>query len=132
MSIQIKSLMNTLPVRDDSPADNQDTFNLIPTANEVYSLYTVPDAKVAIVKSIRLTNVNINAQTVNISLYFNRPKLGFNRRRSLLPKPMSMPAATTYIDDAEITLEAGDSIQGECNLANAIHYVISGVEREVT
>jgi hypothetical protein len=135
MSIQIKSLSNTAPTKDLSLAAPLDTFNIIPTANEVYTLYSAPDdstnTKAAIVKSIRL--VNILSSTVNISLYLNRPNgSGQNRRRLLAPKNLPIPPSGCYVDDAEITLEPGDKIQAETPHAMAIHYVISGVERDAT
>jgi hypothetical protein len=137
MSVQIKSLSNSAPTKDISLAAPLDTFNIIPTANEVYTLYSAPNdsinsnKKAAIVKSIRL--VNILAQTVNISLYLNRPTAsGQNRRRLLAPKNLPIPQSGAYIDDAEITLEPGDKIQAETPHAMAIHYVISGVERDAT
>jgi len=135
MSVQIKSLTNNAPVRDLSLAAPLDTFNIIPSANQVYDLYTAPNEssnkKAAIVKSIRLTN--ILAQTVDISLYLNKPTAnGLNRRRLLAPKGLLIPQKGAYIDDAEITLEPGDKIQAESGTAMAIHYVISGVERDAT
>jgi hypothetical protein len=70
---------------------------------------------------------------VNFSLYLNRPTMsGQNRRRLLAPKNLTIPQGGAYIDDAEITLEPGDSIQGETAQAMAVHYVISGVERDAT
>ena len=135
MSIQIKSLSNPAPVRDDSLAAPLDTYNIIPTANQVYDIYTAPNDttnnKSTIVKSVRLAN--IKAQTVAISLYYNRPNAsGQNRRRLLTPEGLAMLANSTYIDDGEITLEPGDKIQLKADVANAIQYVLSGVEREVT
>jgi len=85
----------------------------------------------AIVKSIRLAN--IKGQTVNISLYFNRPDAnGKNRRRLLTPEGMGVASGSTYIDDSELTLEPGDKLQLKVNSANAIQYVISGVERDLS
>ena len=135
MSIEIKSLSNPAPVKDISLSAPLDSFNIIPTANEVYDIYTAPnettDKKSAIVKSIRL--VNIKAETVNLSLYFNRPdENGKNRRRLLTPDGLGLGSNSTYIDDGEITLEPGDKLQLRANSANAIQYVLSGVEREVT
>jgi hypothetical protein len=44
MSVQIKALTNGSPVIDtSSPAPPNDYFNLIPTANAVYDLYTAPN-----------------------------------------------------------------------------------------
>ena len=131
MSVQIKSLTNSSSVLGSlMPAANDD-FNLIPLPNTVYRLYTAPAAKAAIVKSIRVTN--IKSQTINITLYLNRPDAdGRYRRRLLAPKNMTIPPNGACIDDSEITLEPGDSIEGECAQGNSVHYIISGMERDVT
>ena len=44
---------------------------------------------------------------------------------------MSLGAGLLYIDDDEITPEAGDRLQASANTANAVQYLISGVERDV-
>lgn len=76
--------------------------------------------------------VNLLSQTINISLYLNRPdNNGFARRRFLASKQLAIPQQGAYIDDAEITLSPGDKIQAQATFDNAVHYVISGVEREV-
>jgi hypothetical protein len=130
MSVEIKQLTMLEPVFDDQAEATDDTFNLIPEANKVYTLYTAPANKAVIVKSVRVTN--ILSQTVQINLYLNRPANNLPRRRLLAPKNLPIPQQSTYIDDAEITLEPGDSIQALCLQNNGVHYVISGVEREVT
>lgn len=134
MSVQIKSLTNGVPTPDTSP-DIADSFNTIPAANTVHDIYTAPKGssvnRAAVVKGIRL--VNIKAETVNISLYFNRPDQdGRSRRRLLAPKGMGLLAGATYIDDGEISMEPGDSLQMEASQADAIQYIISGVERDLT
>ena len=129
MSVQIKSLTDPAPTVDIALQAVADNFNLIPKANTVYTLYTAPTNKAAIVKSIRM--VNILAQTVEISLYLNKSDSnGFGRRRRLVPLT-PIPQKGAIIDDSEITLEPGDRIQASADVGNAIHYVISGVEREV-
>jgi hypothetical protein len=136
MSVEIKSLTAGAPVKDTSLAAQNDPFNLIASANEVYSLYTAANEatgkKAAIVKGIRLVNAHATA-TVKVTLYFNRPNptTGRSRRRLLGPPDVALPAGFTYIDDGEITLEPGDKIQAKVDTANAIQFVISGVERDV-
>jgi len=135
MSVQIKSLTNDPPVKDTSLAAPNDPFNVIATANEVYSLYTAANEetnkKSTIVKGIRLANTHATA-AVKVTLYFNRANAaGLNRRRLLSPPDVQLPAGFTYIDDGEITLEPGDKIQAKADTANVIQYVISGVERDV-
>jgi hypothetical protein len=134
MAIQIKSLNNgEAPVKDTSIAAMTDNFNKILTANEVYDLYSAPSTpggrKSAIVKSIRV--VNTHTSTVTVNLYFCRPNSsGQNRRRQLSPVDLALGAGQVYIEDDEITLEPGDKIQGKANIADKIHFLISGVERD--
>jgi hypothetical protein len=135
MSVQIKSLTNSAPVKDNSLAAPNDSFNIIPTQDEIYDLYTAAnessDKKAAIVKGVRLINSHATA-AVKVTLYFDRPNTaGQNRRRLLSPPDVELPAGFTYIDDGEITLEPGDKIQAKADTANVIQYIISGVEREV-
>ena len=91
MSIQVKSLTLGPPVADSALAAQNDNFNVIPTANVVFDLYTAKNDTVnqvfksAIVKSIRVLNTSTSA-TVKITLYFNRPNTsGQYRRRQLTP-----------------------------------------------
>lgn len=136
MSVQIKSLTNSAPVKDASLAAPLDTFNVIPTANEVYDLYSAQNdssaKKAAIVKSIRVINTHATS-TVKVNLYFNRPNAtGQNRRRPLISTDTALLPGFSLIDEGEITLEPGDKIQGKADTANVIQYLISGVERDAT
>ena len=133
MSVQIKALTIGIPVMDDpgmavTGADAD--FNLIPDANKVFTLYMASTGKSAIVKGMRF--VNTHTAAVTMSIWFNRPISGKYRRRLLAPADLSLPAGFTYIDEGEITLEAGDKIQAKASVADVIQYVISGVERDVT
>ncbi|MBI1839302.1 MAG: hypothetical protein HYR88_00420 [Verrucomicrobia bacterium] len=135
MSLSIKELTNTSTSIDNSIAAVVDSFNVIPTANVVYDLYTAPNSsptsvKAAIVKGIRLANIGATAAKVN--LYFMRLNAtGQNRRRQLSPVDLTLQPGYLYIDDSELSLEPGDRIQGKCDTANAIQFVISGAERDV-
>ncbi len=130
MSVQIKSLTNGAPTEDSSLQAVNDNFNIIPKANTVYTLYTAPAGKAVIVKSIRM--VNILAQTVEISLYLNKPDANGHGRRRLLAPTLTILQKGAYIDDVEITMEPGDKIQAKADGNNGVHYVISGIEREVS
>jgi hypothetical protein len=142
MSIEIKSLTNGTPTPDDKNQRPIAAFNTIPNldvmpnSNPVFNLYTVPLNKTALIQNIRVKN--LLKHTVSLSLYMNRPtKLNGNtvhQRLLLLPRATSVLAGHTLIDDAELTLEAGDSIQGEVYGEDgpAIQYAISGVECDVT
>jgi len=136
MSIQVKSLTLGPPVADIALAAQNDNFNVIPTANVVFDLYTAKNDtvnqvfKAAIVKSIRVLNTSSSA-TVKITLYFNRPNTsGQYRRRQLTPADVPLAPGFEYIDDDEITLEPGDKIQAKADTAGIIQYLISGVERD--
>src|ERR1043166_918611 len=124
MSLQIKSLTTATgaPTLDNSSAAPNDNFNLIPTANAVYTLYSAANdstnnnKKTAIVKGIRM--VNTHTATVKVILYFNRPNAsGQYRRRFLAPVDIALAPGLSFIDDGEITLEPGDSIQAKADVA---------------
>ncbi len=133
MSVQIKELTNSAPTIDNSNPAVGDSFNIIPTANQVYDLYTaLNDAsskKTTLVKSIRL--VNTHTAAVKVNLYFMRLNTtGQNRRRLISPVDMSLSPGLMYVDGDELTLEPGDRIQAKADVGGVIHYVISGVERD--
>ena len=86
------------------------------------AIYTVPGGTSAIIKTITLVNTDAVARTVN--LYVNAT--GANRR--IIPKDMEMGVDYQYIFDDELTLETGDSIQGDASAAAVIDYVINGIE----
>jgi hypothetical protein len=135
MSLQIKSLGAGAPVLDNSLSAPNDNFNVIPTPNAVYILYTAANEtnnrKTTIVKGIRLVNSHASA-TVKVSLYFNRPNsVGQNRRRLVAPPDLTLAPGGVFVDDGEITLEPGDQIQAKADVGNALHYIISGVERDM-
>lgn len=138
MSIQIKSLTTGAPVLDHPGTEGNapnEAFNIIPTADQVYTLYAAVNAsgimKSAIVKGIRI--INTHTAAVTVTLWFNRPPPGTDkyRRRLLAPADIALPPGASLIDDSEITLEPGDKIQAKASVANVIQYLISGVERDV-
>src|SRR5258708_35293755 len=123
MAIQVKELTNAAPTLDNSLPAQNDNFNVIPSANSVYDIYTVATAKAAVVKAIRF--VNVASGSVKINIYFMRPNsTGQSRRRQLSPVDLSLAAGFLYIDETEITLEAGDRIQAKADTANAIQYTV--------
>ena len=135
MSVEIKSLTNAAPTADNSLAAPNDNFNIIPTANTVYTLYTAANddgnKKSAIVNSLRILNTSATV-TVKITLYFNRPNAsGLSRRRQLTPADVPLPPGFAYIEDDEITMEPGDKIQAKADTAGVIQYLLSGVERDI-
>ena len=100
MSIQIKSLTMTVPTKELSLAAPLDTFNTVPTANEVYDLYTAPNsggfARSAIAKTIRLVNTHAT-NAVKVSLYYNKPMPTARTAAACWPRPIycSPPAPPT-------------------------------------
>jgi len=135
MSVAIRSLTNGTPVRDQTqPAPPTDSFNLLPTEDEVYNLYTAPangENQSVIVRNIRLTNID-PTNTVKVTVWFNRPDaMGNHRRIRISPEDLPLPPGFAYLEDGEITLEPGDSIQAKADRAKAIQFLISGIEREV-
>ncbi len=102
--------------------------NVPPVAGPLYpsltpSDNTVPASKTTIVKSMRFVNTDTQARTINI--YYKRAT-----SRLISPVNMTLGAGSLAIDDQEITMEAGDLIQGDASVASKIDYVISGIERD--
>ena len=56
---------------------------------------------------------------------------GQYRRRQITPVDMVLQPGFIYIDDDELTLEPGDRVQAKADTANAIQYVISGLEQDM-
>lgn len=86
-------------------------------------LYTVPGNTKTIIKTIKLVNTNTTAETVNLYL---TPSGGTARR--IIPKDLSLGIGYLLVVDDELTLEAGDKIQGDTTTASKVDYTISGVE----
>jgi hypothetical protein len=91
--------------------------------NTKTTLYTVPDGKTAIIRSIVLVNSNTTtARTVNLYVNF-----GAGSRRVIPPNSI-MAASSKYEDVSALTLEAGDIIEGDADVAANVDYIISGVQ----
>lgn len=86
------------------------------------TLYTCPADTQTIIKTITLVNTDATARTVN--LYINT---GVSRR--IIPKNMELGISYSFIFDDELTLEAGDLIEGDASAANVVDYTINGVEQ---
>lgn len=87
------------------------------------ALYTVGASTQTIIKTITLVNTDTNARTVNLYICVSG---GTSRR--IIPKDMSLDIKYCFIFDDELTLEAGDKIEGDASVANKVDYVINGVE----
>lgn len=88
------------------------------------TLYTVPVATTTIIKTISYVNTDSVARNVNLYL---KPSGGISRR--IIPKDMELGAGYMMVYDNEITLEAGDVIEGDATTANVVDYTVSGVEK---
>ena len=90
------------------------------------TLYTVPTATQAIIRTITL--VNTSSAEVKVNLYLRLD--GTNSRR-ILPKDMKLRATQNggmAVDDNVHTLEAGDLLEGDAATASAVDFVIEGTE----
>jgi len=86
-------------------------------------LYTVPASTRALIKTIKVVNLNTTAETINLYL---KPSGG--TARCIIPKNLSLGAGYLLVVDDELTLEAGDKLQGSATTAAMVDYTISGVE----
>ena len=93
-------------------------------ANTKGTLYTVAGSTETIVKTITYVNTDSSARTVN--LYVKRS--GSTSRR-IIPKDMTLGIGYMAVYDSEITLEAGDIIEGDASAATVVDYTINGVEK---
>jgi len=148
MSVQIANLTAGVPVADTSVNASPDA-NRIPVTSSgtVYTLYGAPvaigsvAAKAAIVKGIRITNTFSSPVKLNLFMtyFLNMSGMLYRVRRQIAPVDMILPVGFVYIDDGEITLPSGASIQagakpesGTPPANSFVDFVISGVERDVT
>ena len=86
-------------------------------------LCTVPDTTQVLIKTIMLVNTNTTTETVNLYL---TPSAG--SARHIIPKNLQLKAGYLLVVDDELTLEAGDKLQGDTTTASKVDYTISGVE----
>ena len=82
--------------------------------------------KSQIIKTMRFANTNA-AVAVTLNVYFTRAT---GPDRQIGPKNLSIPAGQIYVDETEITLEAGDRIRGAVSIGGTVDYLISGIERD--
>lgn len=85
------------------------------------TLYTVPGAKEAAVKHIRL--VNFSGASVNVKLWHD----GTANQNLILPS-VALGAGEWAEFDGSLLMETGDTLMAEANAANAIAAVVYGVE----
>ena len=85
----------------------------------------VPSGKAQIVKAMRFVNTS-TSNTVGVSVYISHNA----SERLVSPKSVTVPPSGAYIDDTEITLEAGDKLRAALSATGTVDYVVSGVERD--
>ena len=90
------------------------------------TLYTVPSATQAAIRTISL--VNTSDSEVKVNLYLQRD--GTNSRH-ILPVDMKLrpksQGGMVVIDDIR-ALEAGDLVQGDAAAASTVDFIIDGIE----
>lgn len=91
------------------------------------TLYACPADTTAIIKTITYVNTDSSARTVNL---YVKPSGGTSRR--IIPNNMTLGIGYMMAWDNEITLEAGDVIEGDASAVNVVDYTISGVEKVTT
>ena len=91
--------------------------------NVTGDLYVVPAGTKAIVKTIKL--VNTDAATRTINLYIKPSGVAVRR---ITPVDMELGSGYLGVEDEELTLGAGDAIQGQCSVAAVVDYTIHGVQ----
>ena len=89
-------------------------------ANSKGTLYTTPASTQTIVKSITFYNSGAGANVVNLYI-----KPGATSRQLMKRTIITLDAAQWT---TEITLEAGDLIEGDATTANEVDYTISGTQ----
>ena len=86
------------------------------------ALYTTPASTETIIKTISLVNTDTSARAVNLYV-----KTGTSRR--IIPNNMSLGIGYMMVYDDDLTLEAGDLIEGDAAVASKVDYTINGVEK---
>jgi hypothetical protein len=89
------------------------------------TLYTVPTGKAAIVKNLRCVNRDTSQRTFNLYM-----KTAAGTAQLITPQNMVLPAGGLAVEENEVTLAAGDQIQGDASVASKVDCVISGIERD--
>jgi hypothetical protein len=88
------------------------------------TLYTVPVGRTTIITTISYVNADALARTINLYI---KPSGSSSRR--IIPENMILGASYMMVYDDEITLEAGDAIEGDASAAGVVDYTINGFEK---
>jgi len=85
----------------------------------------VPTGKAQIVKAMRFTNASgVDDTRVSVFLSHN------SSERMVSPVGLLLHPGQAYIDDTEISLEAGDKLRAKLGTGGPVDYVITGIERD--
>lgn len=87
------------------------------------TLYTCPVGRTVIIKTVSYVNTT-TALSVNLYL-----KKSGSVSRKIIPSDMLLGERHKLEHDDEISLAAGDEIEGDASVAAKIDYTISGVEK---
>jgi len=92
--------------------------------SSIGDLYTSPsDQHGTVVNSI--TCVNTHTASITINLYL---KSTTSTAKRIIPKDLALDADDCGLEDAPITLNPGDKIQGDASTADKVDYTIGGIE----
>jgi len=92
-----------------------------------HDLHTVavPTGKAQIVKAMRLVNTSTTT-SIAINIFLSHG----GGERLVSPKNLGLDPGAAYIDDTELTLEAGDKLVGSLSATGTVDYVVTGIERD--
>lgn len=98
--------------------------HVIPSAAAETEIYQVPDANVAVAKSLRVTNANGSRATITVSEFDN----GAGTEYYLLKSYILAPNATIDVfNGVPLVLQAGDSLRVESSVST-VHFYLSYME----
>jgi len=97
---------------------------LIPTATIETSMYTVPDANTAIVRSLRVTNITGTASDITVAVYVNGVGTG-----NVVQKTRSVGPYSTFdvFNGIPCVMEASDVLKVISSGSN-VHFYLSYLE----
>ncbi len=98
---------------------------LTSTTEADLSTVAVPTGKAQIVKAMRFVNTSASA-SIGLNVFLSHS----GSERQISPKNVNVAPGAQYIDDTELTLEAGDKVRGSLSATGTVDYVISGIERD--
>jgi len=104
-----------------------------------YTLYTVPAGKAAIVSAMRFCNTYTDDVPLFVTLQHENNPYPVANNAYIISAGYTLAAGRLLVEDEELMLGQGDSILGAAGkvgindptFIGKIHFVISGVERDV-